>query len=522
MELTSQKGADDRDAPSHVQSVVAARLALLSEHARAAAEVAAAIGRDFPFDILAEASDLEEDVLVPALDELWRRHIVRVQADERWDFSHDRIREVAYSGIGPARRRLIHRRIAQGMEILFADRLDDVSASIAAHLDRGGQPARAIPFLERAATVATRVSATEEAIRCLTHAVTLIEKLPAGRDRDAQELALRSSLSAALNSGRGYGAPEVEQNLDRVFALSSAFGGHVPVRWLWVAFTMRFMLGDLKGTREASEQALALSKSDPSCRCEAHHAMGGMLLSAGELALSKEHFDAALAAYDEEHPQRSALGSDLGVFAYAWSTHTLWLLGEDQAAVVRAERAIALARRRDHLYSETLALAYTALLHQMRLDTEQTLVCAEAAANLCERYGFAYYGDWARVLIGWARGQERPAEGVTTIESALARLDANRAYARRPYYLSLLAQTYSRLGKRDRSASILDAAIAMAVERGDVWWLPALRLQRSEFESGSVRDATLRDALATARAQGSRALEQRILQSSIAMAIDES
>ena len=110
--------------------------------------------------------------LVRALDELWRRHIVRVQADERWDFSHDRIREVAYSGIGPARRRLIHRRIAQGMELLFANRLDEVSASIAVHLDRGGQPARAVPFLERAAAVATRVSATRrgdplpDATRC--------------------------------------------------------------------------------------------------------------------------------------------------------------------------------------------------------------------------------------------------------------------------------------------------------------------------------------------------------------------
>ena len=207
-----------------MQAVVAARLALLSDEARAAAEVAAAVGRDFRFDILAQASDLEEDALVRALDELWRRHIVRVQADERWDFSHDRIREVAYSAIGPARRRLIHRRIAQGMELLFADRLDEVSASIAVHLERGGQPARAVPFLERAAAVAMRVSANEEAIRCLTHALSMLERLPAGRDRDERELALRSSLSVALNSARGYAAPEVEQNLDRVFTLSRSVG----------------------------------------------------------------------------------------------------------------------------------------------------------------------------------------------------------------------------------------------------------------------------------------------------------
>jgi DNA-binding SARP family transcriptional activator len=513
-------GGPDRETPSQVQAVVAARLSLLSDDARAAAEVAAAIGRDFPFDILSAATDLEEAALVRALDELWRRHIVRVQADQRWDFSHDRIREVAYEGIGPARRPLIHRRIAEEMERLYAERLDDVSASIAAHLDQAGQSARAIPFLERAAAVAARVSAGEEAIRCLIQALALNDKLPAGRDRDERELALRSSLSVALNWGRGYAATEVEQNLDRVFTLSRATGRDpVPVRWLWVAFTMRFMLGDLKETRQISEQALALSAADPSCRCEAHLAMGGALLSGGQLALSKQHFDLALAAYDEAHPQHSALGSDLGVFAYAWSAHAVWLLGDDQEAVARAEQAVALARRRNHVYSEALAHAYAALLHQMRLDTGRTLASAQAAILLCDRYGIAYYGDWARVLIGWAHGVERPPDGIMMIESALERLDANRAQARRPYYLSLLAQTYERMGNHERAVAVLDAAIAMALERGDVWWLPALQLRKSALEPGGSREAAVRQALATARSQGSRALERRILGSPVATAL---
>ena len=101
----------------------------------------------------------------------------------------------------------------------------------------------------------------------------------------------------------------------------------------------------------------------------------------------------------------------------------------------------------------------------------------------------------------------------------LAGLDAQRAQARRPYYLSLLAETYSLLGNRDRAASILDAAITMALERVDLWWLPALYLQKSELQPPPERELTLRRGLELARAQGSRGLEQRILASSIARSI---
>src|SRR6202011_4961881 len=113
-------------------------------------------------------------------------------------------------------------------------------------------------------------------------------------------------------------------------------------------------------------------------------------------------------------PPRSTLFPYTTLFrSYA---HTLWLLGDENGAVARAEEGIALARRLNHLYSQTLALAYAALLHQMRLAPHRTPACAEAAVARCERYGFPYYGDWAHALIGWARGQERPGEGVEIIE----------------------------------------------------------------------------------------------------------
>jgi hypothetical protein len=69
---------------------------------------------------------------------------------------------------------------------------------------------------------------------------------------------------------------------------------------------------------------------------------------------------------------------------------------------------------------------------------------------------------------------------------------------------------YGLLGNRNRAASILDAAITMALERADVWWLPALYLQKSGLEPPPERDATRRRALELARAQNSQGLERQI------------
>ncbi len=138
--------------------------------------------------------------------------------------------------------------------------------------------------------------------------------------------------------------------------------------------------------------------------------------------------------------------------------------------------------------------------------------CASAVVALSEHYGFAYYRDWADVLLGWVSGQQgRPEEGVHLIERALAHLDAQRAQGRRPYYLSLLAETLVAAGHRDRAASALDTAVATAMRAKDVWWLPELLRLKSELEPPPARERLLRQALETARGQHSRSLERRIV-----------
>src|SRR5262249_13208041 len=134
--------------PPGVRDVIAGRLAQLSAPARELAGLAATMGRSFTLDILAHVNHLDEEHIVGVLDELWQRRIVREQGAASYDFTHDKLREVAYAEVSAPQRHLWHRRIAHALESLHATDLDAVSGQIAAHYER------AIPAYHRAALVA--------------------------------------------------------------------------------------------------------------------------------------------------------------------------------------------------------------------------------------------------------------------------------------------------------------------------------------------------------------------------------
>ena len=94
---------------------------------------------------------------------------------EAYDFSHDKLREVAYHSMSAARRQLLHRHTAQALEKLHAANPDPVSHQVAAHYERAGLPGQAAPYYLRAARVASQVFANKEAITLLHRGLELGE-----------------------------------------------------------------------------------------------------------------------------------------------------------------------------------------------------------------------------------------------------------------------------------------------------------------------------------------------------------
>lgn len=164
--------------PPSVQAVLATRLAQLSAQAHDLAMVAAVIGREFSFPVLMHASGESEENVVQAIDELWQRRIVReydAGPTNAYDFSHDKLREQIYISLSPARRRLLHQRVAEAFKAVYREDLDTVYGQIAAHYEQAGLPTHALPLYLRAGEVARQIYAHVEALHAFKRAAALLE-----------------------------------------------------------------------------------------------------------------------------------------------------------------------------------------------------------------------------------------------------------------------------------------------------------------------------------------------------------
>jgi hypothetical protein len=153
-----------------------------------------------------------------------------------------------------------------------------------------------------------------------------------------------------------------------------------------------------------------------------------------------------------------------------------------------------------------VALSYRAVLDQMRGDQDGLAATTTELLGLCDEYRFGYYSDWALILGGWSRPD---VSGIALARRGIASLRAAGAFARMPYWLSLLAGLLIRGGDRNAARSALDAAVSAAHVHDDVWWLPEVMRQRAALDTGEAVAARLRAAADLAAAHGSAALLRR-------------
>jgi DNA-binding SARP family transcriptional activator/predicted ATPase len=521
--------------PPTVQAVIATRLAQLSPSAHQLVQLAATIGRAFTFDVLAVASELDEDGLVQGLDELWRRRLVREQATG-YDFSHDRIREVAYNQQSRARRRQVHRRIGAALERLYAENLDEVVGELATHAEQAGQIEQAIGYLRRAAELAQTVGAYPEAIARLRKAIALLQSQPLTLESAMQqELAMLVPLGASLLTLRGYGDQEVEAVYQRAHHLCTQLGDDPHLMPTLIGLALFYMIrGELKQALMIGQQGLLLAQRtrDDGLLLEGHLTLGPILLFMGEFRASVTHLEQALTLYDPaRHSVHAAVyGQEPGVVCQVILSVSLWFLGYADRSLRLMEGALALAHKVSHEYTLSFAQGFTAYLYHLRQEPASAQVAARAGVELARRQGFQYwlavssmFHGWATVRLNAASGKPalQTQESIAQMQEAFAGFKQTGAGLYRGYYLSLIAEAQVATHALDAGLAGLDEALAIMDVVRDRYWLAELHRLRGELllarvdtaqaaaELEAEAEAAFCRAICTSQAQEARMLELR-------------
>jgi class 3 adenylate cyclase/tetratricopeptide (TPR) repeat protein len=220
---------DQVNLPDTIQGLILARIDRLEEEVKQALKLASVIGRSFFHRVLSAINDAQHSV-DSSLADLERAELIRLKQqlpEVEYIFKHALVQEAAYGSILAERRRGIHRRVAQAIELLFEDRLEEFTSLLAYHYTLAEDWEKAQEYLFKAGDQAGRMAADMEALEHFRQAEAAYLKAFGDRLSPLQRASLARKIGAAL-----YGTGHYEQAHEQFRSALLQLGLRYPTsRW---------------------------------------------------------------------------------------------------------------------------------------------------------------------------------------------------------------------------------------------------------------------------------------------------
>jgi len=460
---------EDIAIPDTLQGVLTARIDRLEEGTKRVLQVASVTGRIFPYRLLA-AVVKEERELDARLSTLQQEEMVRERArvpELEYIFKHHLTQEAAYNGLLRRERRRFHRRVAEALERLFPDRLEEQLGLLAHHWEQAGERKRAIGYLRRAGKQAAAQFAHTEAVSYLTRALNLtldtepaqhyalllarerihdLQGAPQARlqdltdletlaeslddDRRRAEVALRRSNYAetAGDYPTAIAAAKLAIGVARTAQdTSSEAAGYLQ----WAAAAQR--QGDYHLARSLLKQTLTLINARSSVgpeersrdvEVEALRTFGNILAEQGDFGGARAYYEQVLHIAQDAADRRgeSLAFHNLGVVCE--------YVGDYATAKAYYEQALLLTQEMADRRGEGESLVSLSLLAHHMDDHEVACAYVQKALPILQALDDRHFVAYALTFLGHALSDlDRPAEAATAYQQALAsRRELGQAY----------------------------------------------------------------------------------------------
>jgi tetratricopeptide (TPR) repeat protein/class 3 adenylate cyclase len=182
---------EDIKLSTSITSILTARIDRLSDMVRETVKAAAVIGREFDIPVLSEVMRAESDfggdtedvrkVLEQQIEVAERGQIWSAMNELRYIFRHSLLREAVYGMQLTTRVQQLHLSIAQAIEKLYAENIEERYVDLAFHYEQSGETDRTIQYLTKAAGYARANYQNQQALDLYGR---LIKKLSQQPDQD--------------------------------------------------------------------------------------------------------------------------------------------------------------------------------------------------------------------------------------------------------------------------------------------------------------------------------------------------
>lgn len=398
--------------PLQIQSVIESRLYKLNDKSRAALGIAAAIGREFSFALLQAVSQSDTATLLNALDEWLARGLVRETRDG-YDFTHEKLSQIAYQQLSRARRQWVHLQIAN---YLAAQPGDADPAQLAHHYYLSSEPALALPYLAQAGQRALRVRSYAEAREFGLRAIGLLGRYPAlGQGQRVERLDLNLQLAQAYAFTGAL--PKALQMLQDAERSAEALGDITRLAQIFMHSARIFWLnGHVPNASDYARRTLrhAEELDDPTLRLAALRMLGrvNIVLSRYDDAIAYllRYIDLA-----ERGTPRADLPAVHGYLGVAYARVGSW-----QRAIDAAQHGLDLASQELTGAMRMVARMQLAFVYAELREWQQALAVAEPMREVWREEGMTPYAFMLRTVIGRCEAQLRGGPtGPREIQAAL-------------------------------------------------------------------------------------------------------
>jgi serine/threonine protein kinase/tetratricopeptide (TPR) repeat protein len=182
---------DELEIPQGVQIAVESRLTKLPEDHQETLRMAAILGREFDYEILLAALDLDEDALIEALEAAEEAQMIQelgIKGEVRFSFVHALVPSAIIESVRILRRRKLHKRAAAAVQKISPNDFE----ALAYHYSEAGDDEQAYSYYIQSGDRALAAFANQDAERFYLSALDLVENM---RDEAHLQLVLGISLT---------------------------------------------------------------------------------------------------------------------------------------------------------------------------------------------------------------------------------------------------------------------------------------------------------------------------------------